>query len=158
MARLMAQKLTKAKPSLEFRPSPVHPGKADIHDPAPSPVPMAERRARIAEGHARRNAPVQVLKPRGSCQAVNAETGRQCALLGGHTGVHRHGRTDFTRTAELGQTSFRRRELLDHAAMSSTPAGDLYDRKSWATEKRESRERIAANSSPPPQPASGETP
>lgn len=56
-----------------------------------------------------------VTTARGSCKAVNAETGRQCALLAGHTCAHRHGRTDFWRCAEPGTTSFSRRDALDVA-------------------------------------------
>lgn len=58
--------------------------------------------------------------PRGSCKAVNAETGRQCALLAGHTTAHRHGSTSFTRVAEPGATSFTRRDALDRAASASS--------------------------------------
>lgn len=58
--------------------------------------------------------------PRGSCKAINAETGRQCALLAGHTTAHRHGSTSFTRVAEPGATSFTRRDALDRAAAASS--------------------------------------
>lgn len=47
---------------------------------------------------------------------MSAETGRACALLGGHDGPHRHGSTAFIRTAEPGQTHFTRRAALDVAA------------------------------------------
>lgn len=157
-------------PLPKFEPGPVHPGKCSMLDPPPSPperVPMAERRRRITEGVARRNAPVPPepkapyitppplpavpprpeldlakglealplpsssgpdrLPPnpatgfRGSCKAINADTGKQCALLVGHTTAHRHGQTAFFRIATPNQKSFTRRELIDSAATRSTP-------------------------------------
>lgn len=58
-------KPTAPKPSAQFPARiQVHPGKFDMNDPPPSPpLPMAERRRRIAEGHARRNAPVPTSAP-----------------------------------------------------------------------------------------------
>ncbi|MDP2270935.1 MAG: hypothetical protein Q8K32_09410 [Archangium sp.] len=53
---------------------------------------------------------------RGSCKAINAYTGKQCALLAGHTTAHRHGATAFVRVAAPDQKSFHRRDLLDRAA------------------------------------------
>lgn len=82
---------------------------------------------------------------RGSCKAVNADTGKQCALLAGHTTSHRHGQTAFIRVAHVDQKSFTRRDLLDAAASASPGAGGgMFDAKSMATEKRESRERLNA--------------
>ena len=65
------------------------------------------------------------LSPRVSCKAINAETGRQCALLSGHTSAHRHGRTDFWRVAEEGQTHFARRAALDAAGTARDGALSL---------------------------------
>lgn len=197
MQRIMAARLGKpvtAPASIPTPAQPLEPGRVEY-------VPMAERRARIAEGHARRNAPsnaafeakreqwraealrkarepapppapvtssapkrvepvcehryltvypiadrvesrcsscgallgssprtapvtpvsVQRGAPRGSCKAINAETGRQCALLAGHTKPHRHGSTDFVRVATPGQSSFARRDALDALAAASNP-------------------------------------
>lgn len=60
-----------------------------------------------------------VLTFRGSCKAINADTGRCCALLANHAGAHRHGSTSFVRVAKPGATSFSRRDALDAAASSS---------------------------------------
>jgi len=65
--------------------------------------------------------PVNLAGPlvaKGSCKAINPETGRQCALLAGHTTSHRHGRTEFTFGAAPDQTSFTRRDRLDQLASS----------------------------------------
>lgn len=67
--------------------------------------------------------PVNLAGPlvaRGSCKAINPETGRQCALLAGHAPKtkHRHGRTEFAFGAAPEQTSFTRRERLDQLASS----------------------------------------
>lgn len=73
----------------------------------------------VAAELAKRAPPSAVAAPpatRGSCKAINADTGRQCALLAGHTSAHRHGRTEFWLVAEPGQTSFRKRDALDAAA------------------------------------------
>lgn len=65
---------------------------------------------------------------RGSCKAVSAETGRQCALLAGHGESHRHGATAFVHVAAPGQSHFTRREALDHASTrrhgSTNPQGE----------------------------------
>lgn len=53
---------------------------------------------------------------RGSCKAINAATGRQCALLGGHEGHHRHGTTTFTTVALTDADVARARARLDDAA------------------------------------------
>lgn len=104
--------------------------------PIAAPVTKAEWRHRIAEGHARRNAAVEpapslpvptsaqpppVMVARGSCKAISADTGRQCALLAGHESLHRHGSTDFARVASSTQTTFRKRDQLDAAALASSP-------------------------------------
>lgn len=62
--------------------------------------------------------PPPVLKSgwRGSCTAINPDTGRQCCLLAGHTKLHRHGATEFLLSAAPGQTHFRRRAALDELA------------------------------------------
>ncbi|MDP2271273.1 MAG: hypothetical protein Q8K32_11115 [Archangium sp.] len=188
-ARMLAKKAPAAAPA-KFVTSPVHPGKWQLSDPPPSPpMPMAERRRRIAEGQQRRNAPptppvlvaiaqpvptsarlehnldmasvdawlerraalpreeeqpdlvktlealplpVPVVPPepprlapnlttgfRGSCKAISADTGKQCALLAGHTTSHRHGATPFVRVAAPDQKSFHRRDLLDRAALTN---------------------------------------
>lgn len=52
---------------------------------------------------------------RGSCKAISADTGQQCALLAGHTTSHRHGSTAFFRVATPNQKSFTRRDLIDAA-------------------------------------------
>jgi hypothetical protein len=151
MQRLMAAKLNKPLVVKAGVPTPAQPL-------VPGPVSWAERRARIAQGHAYRSAPVESAAPqplpamtwrkynepgtmgtpvpppagmteaevmvamlvpggpRGSCKAINAETGRQCALLAGHTKPHRHGSTEFTRVATPGQASFSRRDALDALA------------------------------------------
>ena len=116
MQRLMAAKLNKPLVVKAGVPTPAQPL-------VPGPVSWAERRARIAQGHAYRSAPVEPAEsppvpggPRGSCKAINAETGRQCALLAGHTKPHRHGSTEFTRVATPGQASFSRRDALDALA------------------------------------------
>lgn len=112
--------------------------------PAPSPpLPMAERRRRIAEGHARRNAPVPTsapsfrfpsatpprerarvesiaFRPGSPCKAISAATGRQCGLLAGHGTMHQHGNTAFLRVAVPGATSFSKRDELDAAARSTS--------------------------------------
>lgn len=53
---------------------------------------------------------------RGSCPAVNADTGLPCRLPAHVKGDHHDGRTRFVRLAAPGQTSFPRVEqLLVHA-------------------------------------------
>lgn len=202
-ARMLAKKTPAAAPAEKSTPPRVvsPPARHKRPEPKTPPVPMAERRERIAAGHVRRNAPepaefamsprddgkchldgdddadgppivarsvptsapppegprtiterppplppvpprpelevdlVKVLEAaplpapaepermapnlatgfRGSCKAVNADTGRQCALLAGHTTSHRHGSTAFFRVAEPNQKSFTRRDLIDAA-------------------------------------------
>lgn len=113
---------------------------------APSPPPPPLRRgieARNAELNALEvrapqptpppPAPVNLSGPlvaRGSCKAINPDTGRQCALLAGHTKLHRHGTTEFRFGAQPGQKNFTRRDALDRVASSrnaspfTTPQGD----------------------------------
>jgi len=106
---------------------------------------MAERRRRIAAGHARRNEPeldlVQAIQAlplpphapelapavvsdswRGSCKAICAETGRQCRMPAHplEPDRHRHERGPFFRVAAPGQ-AFTRRDLLDQAATRHNP-------------------------------------
>ena len=59
---------------------------------------------------------------RGSCFAIDAETGRQCRLPAHPEAPDRHGheRGPFFRCAVPGQT-FTRRDLLDHAATRHNP-------------------------------------
>lgn len=83
------------------------------HQPAPAPQQLAEVVRAPATG------------PRGSCKAINAETGRQCALLAGHAGAHVHGRTAFTQVAQPGQTTFTRRDALDRAATFHPHQGEV---------------------------------
>lgn len=52
---------------------------------------------------------------RGSCEALNPDTGRRCCLLSGHATPHRHGRTDFYLAAVPGQPFARARQLEDAA-------------------------------------------
>lgn len=80
-------------------------------------------------------APVDLKGPlvaRGSCKAIDAETGRQCRLPA-HPHApdqHRSERGPFHRLALPGQTKFTRREALDAQASSrsaspfTTPQGD----------------------------------
>ncbi len=75
----------------------------------PLPVP-------VAPAEPPRLAPNLTTGFRGSCKAINADTGKQCALLAGHTTSHRHGATAFVRVAAPDQKSFHRRDLLDRAA------------------------------------------
>jgi hypothetical protein len=58
------------------------------------------------------------IKPgwRGSCKAIDADTGRRCRLPAHPGQQHRHERGPFFRTAPPEQTSFRVREQLDAAA------------------------------------------
>lgn len=98
MTRLMAKKLAKPEVRLDEASIDAWLDRREALPPPPPPPPPAGARL--------------------SCKAINAETGRQCALLGGHTGTHRHGRTDFMRTAEIGQTTFARRQALDGLANS----------------------------------------
>lgn len=135
MQRLMAQRLAKAANDTPERGAPArseaplehrHRLRAELAGPAPvptsAPKPMApavfdksgepvRMRCIPADGP---GAPAS--RVGGSCFAINADTGRQCALPGGHAGEHRHGRTAFTRVATPGQTSFTRRDALDAAA------------------------------------------
>lgn len=64
--------------------------------------------------------PPPVLKPgwSTSCKAVNAATGRQCALLHGHSGAHRHGSTAFVTVALSDAEVARARARFDDAAQS----------------------------------------
>jgi hypothetical protein len=109
MKRLMAKQLEKARP--------VAPAKARVVDgvkPVPwlePPVFLSELRA--AEAPKAEAPPVRTV---GTCKAINAETGRQCALPDGHLEFHRHGRTSFVHVAQPGQTHFARRDALDQAA------------------------------------------
>lgn len=63
------------------------------------------------------SAPAPAARGRGSCWAIDAETGRQCRLPSHPEDPdrHRHERGAFFRTAVPGQ-SFTRRDLLDRAA------------------------------------------
>lgn len=60
--------------------------------------------------------PAPVLTGRGSCKARNPATGIQCALLAGHTKLHRHGSTEFRFGAAPGTSAFPRRDALEEAA------------------------------------------
>jgi TPP-dependent indolepyruvate ferredoxin oxidoreductase alpha subunit len=55
---------------------------------------------------------------RGSCKAIDADTGRRCRLPAHAGEAHRHERGPFFRTAPPEQTHFRAREQLDAAATS----------------------------------------
>lgn len=215
MSRIGRRLLAAPKPkSAEFKASLVHPGKADLHDPRPSPPPRAksaETRQRMSESQKRRYAksdpvptsaqpaaddahdlarerferevelstsagmarqltrmitppkaapppaeprapritppPLPPVPPRpeldlakglealplpapppapppapasttsrGSCKARNPATGIQCALLAGHTKLHRHGSTEFRFGAAPGASAFPRRDALEEAA------------------------------------------
>lgn len=63
-------------------------------------------------------APPLKLEPgwRGSCKAIDADTGRRCRLPAHPGEAHRHERGPFFRTADPTQTHFRAREQLDAAA------------------------------------------
>lgn len=105
--------LAKMAPATVAPPPPAPPVAAPVALPSPRPSPPPA-------------APVSLAGPlvsRGSCKAINPETGRQCALLAGHTKLHRHGSTEFRFGAEPGQT-FKRRDALDRLASSRnfTPA------------------------------------
>lgn len=117
--RLLEQHLKPAKP-----PS----------DPAPQRRELTD--AEVEEALAPRSPPPKPepvnlagpLVPVGSCKAINPETGRQCALLAGHTKLHRHGSTEFRVAAMPGQKNFTRRDALDTAATSRNtpnPIGEL---------------------------------
>lgn len=51
-----------------------------------------------------------------SCKAVDAATGRQCALLHGHPGAHRHGSTRFVAVVLDDADLARAKARLDEAA------------------------------------------
>lgn len=57
---------------------------------------------------------------RGPCKAVNAATGRQCGLLHGHPGAHRHGSTPFVTVAITDDDITRARARMDAAAQRRT--------------------------------------
>ena len=83
-------------------------------------VALDDARELAADGWARVEA-VPVMKAegwRGSCQAINPDTGRRCGLIAGHAAPHRHGRTEFHLAAAPGQTHFPRAAALDSAATS----------------------------------------
>jgi len=117
MRRLMVEKLSKKKEG-----APCDQGR----ESRPAVPPSLPFRFPEAASEAERAAVVERAvapgAPRGSCKAINAETGRQCCLLAGHTKPHRHGSTDFTRVAAPGQQHFSRRDALDvFAASRSNP-------------------------------------
>jgi len=99
MQRLMAAKMKRAVPT-----------------PAPTPLSPQMQRLTAAAPPSPIAAP---LVARGSCKAINPDTGRQCALLASHAGAHRHGSTSFAREAAPGQTRFTRRDSLDSAAVAT---------------------------------------
>ncbi len=98
MQRLMAAKMQRAVPAS-----------------APTASPAQRSAAVVAE--------VQLPTPplsRGSCKAINPDTGRQCALPShASTMPHRHGSTSFMREAAPGQTRFTRRDAIDSAAVAT---------------------------------------
>lgn len=75
---------------------------------APPPAPPPPKAVGVTEP----------LVSRGSCKAINPDTGRQCALLNGHTKPHRHGSTEFVIAAAPGQRHFARRDRLEQFASS----------------------------------------
>lgn len=91
--------------------------------PARQPAPAVLEVPRVAPAPAQ--APPRAV--RGSCRALSAATGRQCALLEGHTGPHRHGRTEFWLAAQPGQTHFTRRAELDTAGASCRSTPTVYE-------------------------------
>ena len=100
-ARLLAAKVAPATPVEPPAAPAVAPPPVVVLPEAPPPV--------------RTSAPVRFTGP---CRCVSAVTGRQCALLAGHAGPHRHGRTTFVAVAAPGQSRFPRREALEEAGSS----------------------------------------
>lgn len=60
---------------------------------------------------------------RGSCRAVNADTGLPCRLPAHVTDDHHDGRTRFTRVAAPGQRNFPRALALEEAATARVDCG-----------------------------------
>lgn len=140
MQRLMAQRLAKAANDTPERAAPTrsdaplqhrHRLRAELAgsvETRPAPVPTSALKPMAPAVFDKSGEPVRMRcipadgpgapasRVGGSCFAINADTGRQCALPGGHAGEHRHGRTAFTRVATPGQTSFTRRDALDSMA------------------------------------------
>jgi len=98
----LARTSTRAAPTRELKPSQIEEMLA--RPPAPPPPKPVDLR--------------KPLVPVGSCKAINPDTGRQCALLAGHTKPHRHGTTEFITSARPGQQHFSRRDALDRQASS----------------------------------------
>lgn len=123
MKRLMAAKMNPKPLTLPVSAGPmklkIEPGKVlAVREPLP---PLTWRKFEELPLPPPLSPPVPTSAPapavaRGSCKCINAETGRQCALLAGHPPPHRHGSTSFVRVAEAGATSFARRDALDAAA------------------------------------------
>jgi hypothetical protein len=83
---------------------------------------------------------------RGSCSAVDTETGLRCRLPAHPGDVHRHERGPFTRVAAPGQTSFARVEQLvaaatAHSSYDYADAGDTPNRRCWGKGEEEKRRR-----------------
>lgn len=94
--------------------SPLNATREVAPEPLPMPTPPRPPPARLPAVRLEGRPLVAV----GSCKAINPDTGRQCALLHGHTKAHRHGSTEFRYSAAPGQKSFTRRDALDRLASS----------------------------------------
>ena len=134
----------------ESRPEPVR-GEA-LPPPVPTPAPLEapvlaaasvadEKARRAAELDAERERVHAAARWRSGCEARCALTGLRCGLLGGHTGTHRTSRGEFRVVAVPGQTHFALKDALDEAATATSSDVDN-GKKSYAQEKRESRERL----------------
>lgn len=112
--RMLAAKEVAAAPSA--RPAPASRVRREVARSAPRaspPIVLPPRELEVP-------LPPPVLQPgwKGPCKAVNAATGRQCALLHGHEGHHRHGSTAFVTLALSDADVARARARLDDAAQS----------------------------------------
>lgn len=96
-------------------------GKSKRQSAKPSPIAPPAKLVSVGTGI---DAPVVLEPPRpvlqpgwkGSCKAIDADTGRQCRLPAHPGEAHRHERGPFFRAAPPEQTHFRAREQLDAAA------------------------------------------
>lgn len=119
MRRLMAQKFDKtksaSKPNLEEA---VEQANRELGRSADT-FKLIDRTVELLKGAPPAPVPTSALStPRGSCKAINPVTGRQCALLSGHTKPHRHGSTEFHLAAVPGQR-IARQELIERFASAT---------------------------------------
>lgn len=83
-------------------------------------------------------APAQAVS-RGSCKAIDADTGRTCKLLAGHDGAHATERGPFTRVLQPGAVPLLHQRLDTYATRREAP--EMLQTRGAAQEKRESRAR-----------------